>query len=70
MYEGLVAWDADSPGQDGISGTDDDYVVGSLATSWTSNYDDIAAGTATEYEITFTLASGKSANESVVWAQG
>ena len=59
IYEGLTEWDGEhTEGVDGIAGTDDDFVKPSLAASWTTNYDALVAGTATRYEITFTLRSG------------
>ena len=50
-----------------IAGTDDDFVKPSLATSWTTNYDALVAGTATRYEITFTLRSGVTFHDGEPW---
>ena len=68
IYEGLTEWDgAHTEGMDGIAGTDDDFVKPSLATSWTTNYDALVAGTATRYEITFTLRSGVTFHDGEPW---
>ena len=68
IYEGLTEWDgAHTEGMDGIAGTDDDFVKPSLATSWTTNYDALVAGTATRYEITFTLRSGVTFHDGAPW---
>ena len=55
IYEGLVAWDADSPGADGTMGTSDDFVVPSLASSWTTTEAAHLADPAVPYSITFAL---------------
>ena len=68
IYEGLTEWDGEhTEGVDGIAGTDDDFVKPSLAASWTTNYDDLVAGTATRYEITFTLRSGVTFHDGAAW---
>ena len=66
IFEGLVAWDGEeTQGVDGVVGTDDDFVQPSLAISWLTNYDDVAAGTTTKYEITFTLREGVTFHDGV-----
>ena len=68
IYEGLTEWDGEhTEGVDGIAGTDDDFVKPSLAASWTTNYDALVAGTATRYEITFTLRSGVTFHDGAAW---
>ena len=68
IYEGLTEWDgAHTSGADGIAGNDDDFVKPSLASSWTTNYDAVAAGTETRYEITFTLRSGVTFHDGEPW---
>ena len=59
VYEGLTAWDATSPGADGVPGTADDFVVSSLATSWTDNKATVLADPSSPYELVFTLKQGK-----------
>ena len=68
IYEGLTEWDGEhTEGVDGIAGTDDDFVKPSLAESWTTNYAALVAGTATRYEITFTLRSGVTFHDGAPW---
>ena len=57
VYEGLCAWDLSYVGLDGINGTDDDFVVPSLAASWTTNIATVQASGGA-YEITFNLRQG------------
>ena len=62
IFEGLVEWDGDNPsGIDGTSGTEDDYVSPSLATSWTTST------SGPNYVITFTLRSGVSFHDGTPW---
>ena len=68
IYEGLTEWDGEhTSGADGIAGNDDDFVKPSLATSWTTNYDALVAGTETRYEITFTLRQGVTFHDGQPW---
>jgi len=62
IFEGLVAWDgSNAAGADGIAGNDDDYVVPSLATSWTTSFDGDL------YNIVFTLRSGVTFHDGEAW---
>jgi nickel transport system substrate-binding protein len=62
IFEGLVAWDGESPaGLDNIIGTEDDYVVPSLATNWATAFD------GDSYTITFTLRSGVTFHDGSAW---
>jgi ABC-type transport system substrate-binding protein len=67
VYEGLVAWDPTAAGADGILGTDDDDVIGTLATSWTTNFAAVESNPATPYEITFSLRSGVTFHDGTAW---
>ena len=63
IFEGLVAWDGENPaGTDGTVGTEDDYVVPSLATSWTTS---ISA--TNQYTITFKLRTGVTFHDDSPW---
>ena len=53
---GWLAWDLTSPGVDGVNGTDDDYIVPSLASSWTTELPSVA--NSQTYVITFNLRPG------------
>jgi ABC-type transport system substrate-binding protein len=67
IYDGLVAWDgSDAAGVDGTTGTDDDYVAPSLATSWTTNYASSMSAT-DAYTITFTLREGVTFHDGSAW---
>lgn len=68
IYEGLTEWDGEhTEGADGVAGNDDDFVKPSLAASWTTNYDAVKAGTATRYEITFTMREGVTFHDGEPW---
>uniref|UniRef100_A0A7S2CRM7 Solute-binding protein family 5 domain-containing protein n=1 Tax=Octactis speculum TaxID=3111310 RepID=A0A7S2CRM7_9STRA len=67
MFEGLTAWDPTSAGADGISGTSDDFVVGALAESWTTNIDDVLEDSAVAYTITFNLREGVTFHDGEDW---
>ena len=67
IFEGLVAWDADSPGPDGTMGTNDDFIVPSLAASWTDTAAAHLADSNVPYEITFTLQSGVTFHDGEAW---
>lgn len=58
VYEGLTAYDESDPGKDGEFDTEDDHVVGSLATSWEDNQDAAKANSSVEYWIKFHLQQG------------
>jgi len=68
IYEGLVAWDpADATGIDGITGNMDDFIKGSLAESWSTNYDAAVADSSTKFEITFNLRAGVTFHDGEAW---
>ena len=68
VFEGLTAWDGEhTEGVDGVSGTDDDFVAPSLASSWVTNYATVEAAPTTPYEITFTLQSGVKFHDGSTW---
>lgn len=68
IYEGLTEWDGvNTAGVDGIVGNDDDFVKPSLATGWSTNYAALLAGTATKYEILFTLRPGVTFHDGTPW---
>jgi nickel transport system substrate-binding protein len=67
IFEGLTAWDGDNPdGEDGVSGTEDDFVAPSLATSWTTNYASTMSSS-DPYEITFTLRADVTFHDGSEW---
>ena len=66
IYEGLVAYDGNSPnGADDEAGTMDDFIVGSLATSWVTNL--VGLTQSAPFEITFTLRSGVTFHDGTPW---
>jgi ABC-type transport system substrate-binding protein len=67
IYEGLTTWDPKSLGVDGIRGTPDDFVVGSLAESWTTNIDAVLGNPTTKYAITFNLRQGVTFHDGNKW---
>lgn len=67
VFEGLTAWDHTYPGVDGVRGTADDFVVGSLAASWTTNQAVVLAQPSAPYEITFRLRQGVKFHDGENW---
>ena len=68
MFEALTEWDPTSPGADGVLGTHDDFVVGSLASSWTTNIDAVREGATTDdYYIEFNLEQGVTFHDGSPW---
>jgi ABC-type transport system substrate-binding protein len=68
MFEGLTQWDASSYGADGVLGTSDDFIVGSLAESWTSNIDAVRDSSTTDnYYIRFNLVQGTTFHDGEPW---
>ena len=69
IFEGLVDWDPEArEGADGIPSTADDFVVGSLATSWTtSEIEHLARPDTVPYSITFKLREGVTFHDGAKW---
>ena len=70
IYEGLTEWDGSTSGAlglDGVTGTEDDYVAPSLASSWTTGWVTDSTGICIMWEITFTLRSGVTFHDGSAW---
>ena len=68
IFEGLVEWDGlHTTGVDNVAGNEDDFVKPALAASWTHNKAAVKNGSATVFDITFTLRPGVTFHDGSVW---